>query len=129
MSLSQRIRNDSPCITLFSKKIKCNLREKGCIRSRGLKLMNRARSLESDPFDASGTVMIRSNFRRRRKEEGVLKFEGGGGGECMGRKVMKEKCTVLIRFTGVGNREGAGVDKLPSIHPPTVASSASLFLR
>lgn len=73
--------------------------------------------------------MIRSNFRRRRKEEGVLKFEGEGGGECMGRKVMKEKCTALIRFTGVGNREGAGVDKLPSIHPSTVASSASLFLR
>lgn len=47
----------------------------------------------------------------------------------MGRKVMKEKCTALIRFTGVGNREGAGVDKLPSIHPSTVASSASLFLR
>ena len=127
MSLSQGIRNDSPCITLFSKKIKCNLREKGYIRSRGLKLMNRARSFQSDPFDASGTVMIRSNFRRGRKK-GVLKFEGGGG-ECMGRKVMKEKCTALIRFTGVGNREGAGVDKLPSIHPPTVASSASLFLR
>lgn len=105
------------------------LKGKGYIRSRGLKLMNRARSFQSDPFDASGTVMIRSNFRRRRKEEGVLKFEGGGGGECMGRKVMKEKCTALIRFTGVGNREGAGVDKLPSIHPPTVASSASLFLR
>lgn len=46
--------------------------------------------------------MIRGNFKRGR-EGGVLKFKGGEG--CMGRTVMKEKCTALIRFTGARNKE------------------------